>query len=301
MGNSVTRDRILYSSHSSPTAFRILPPASRFETTAHFRSAKRYDSCSRSRSIVSTLPKAVFLDVGWTLVYPRDSLWEIFASIGRDAGANLGAKAAEKLVHDLMAGRREQALAEFEAGAQYTDSDEEFARLFEVLGRVIFGMAGVPGDHAVHSARFLELFWTPGNWTAYPDVVDSMRQLRDRGVGVGILSNASSDLLELLAALDILPHCDFTVVSAIEGTKKPDRRIFEVALRRSRVEPSEAVHVGDMYVEDVVGARAVGVRPLLMDRGALGMFPHHPESRNHAPDSVEVVRNLPDVLAAIGM
>jgi hypothetical protein len=107
-----------------------------------------------------TLPKAVFLDVGWTLVYPRDSLWEIFASIGRDAGAELDAHGAEKLVYELMAGRRDQALAELEAGAQYTDSDEEFAQLFEVMGRVIFGMAGVPGDHAALSMSFLERFWT---------------------------------------------------------------------------------------------------------------------------------------------
>jgi REG-2-like HAD superfamily hydrolase len=250
---------------------------------------------------MSTLPKVVFFDVGWTLVYPRDSLWEIFASISRENGVELSAEGAERLVHQLMAGRRDQALAEYEAGAQYTDSDEEFVQLFEVMGRVVFGMAGVPGDHAALSTRFLERFWTQENWASFPDVIDTMRQLRERGVGVGILSNASSDLLQLLDALGILSHCDFTVVSAIEGTKKPDRRIFEVALQRSGAGPSEAVHVGDMYVEDIVGARAVGVRPLLMDRGELGMFPNHPESGNHSPESVEVVRNLCDALAAIGM
>jgi HAD superfamily hydrolase (TIGR01549 family) len=250
---------------------------------------------------MSALPKAVFLDVGWTLIYPRDSLWEIFAAICRDSGADLDAEGAENLVYELMAGRRDQALAELEAGAQYTDSDAEFVQLFEVMGRIIFAMAGIPGDHGALAARFLERFWTLENWAAFPDVIESMQELRGRGVRVGILSNASSDLLDLLAALGILPHCDFTVVSAIEGTKKPDRRIFEVALRRSGAEPGDAVHVGDMYVEDVVGARAVGVRPLLMDRGALGMFPNHPESGSHPPGSVEVVRNLSDVLAAIGL
>jgi HAD superfamily hydrolase (TIGR01549 family) len=250
---------------------------------------------------MSTLPKAVSLDVGWTLVYPRDSLWEIFASIGRDAGVEISAEGAEKLVHQLMASRRDQALAEFEAGAQYTDSDAEFVQLFDVMGRVIFGMAGVPGDHAALAARFLERFWTLDNWAPFPDVIDSMQRLRERGVKVGVLSNASSDLLDLLGTLGILDHCDFTVVSAIEGTKKPDRRIFEVALRRSGAEPPEAVHVGDMYVEDIVGARAVGVRPLLMDRGERGMFPNHPESESHPPGSVEVVRDLSEVLAAIGL
>jgi HAD superfamily hydrolase (TIGR01549 family) len=251
--------------------------------------------------MTSALPKAVFLDVGWTLVYPRNSLWDIFASIGRDAGVALSAEGAEKLVHQLMAGRRDQALAEFEAGAQYSDSDEEFVRLFDVMGRLIFSMAGVPGDHAVLGARFLERFWTLENWAPFPDVIDSMRHLREHGVKVGVLSNASSDLLDLLDALGILECCDFTVVSAIEGTKKPDRRIFEVALRRSGAEPCEAVHVGDMFVEDIVGARAVGVRPLLMDRGELGMFPNHPESGSHPPGTIEVVRDLAEVLSAIGL
>lgn len=250
---------------------------------------------------MSTLPKAVFLDVGWTLVYPRDSLWEIFASIVGGTGADLTAEGAEKLVYELMAGRRDQALAELEAGAEYSDSDEEFVRLFEVMGRVIFGMAGVPGDHGALSARFLERFWTIENWALFPDVLDSMQRLRERGIRVGILSNASSDLLDLLRELGILAHCDFTVVSAIEGVKKPDRRIFEVALQRSGAVPREAVHVGDMYVEDVVGARAVGVRPLLMDRGDRAMFPTYPESKNHLPESVEVVRTLSDVLSAIGI
>jgi len=247
------------------------------------------------------LAKAVFLDVGWTLVYPRDSLWEIFASISRDAGIELTAEEAEDLVHQLMAARREHALAEFDAGMQYSDSDAEFVQLFDVMGRVVFGMAGVPGDHAALGARFLERFWTLENWAAFPDVIGSMQQLRERGVKVGILSNASSDLLDLLAAVGILEHCDFTVVSAIEGTKKPDRRIFEVALQRSGAEPAEAVHVGDMFLEDIAGARAVGVRPLLMDRGERGMFPNHPESSHHAEGAVEVVRNLSDVLRKIGI
>ena len=115
------------------------------------------------------------------------------------------------------------------------------------------------------------------------------------------LSNAGSDLLGFLDQLGLLGLFDFTVVSAIEGTKKPDRRIYERALERAGVRPGEAVHVGDMYLEDVLGARSAGVRPLLIDRGSLAMFPNHPESANHTARSFDIVRDLSEVLTAVGV
>jgi len=246
-------------------------------------------------------PEAVCLDVGWTLIYPRASMWELFAAVGREAGADLTAEQGETLVHGVMTARREQSVTEFEAGTQYGDSDAEFVAQFGLMGRLLFALASVPGDHAALAERFMARFWTAENWAVYPDVLAGLERLRARGVRAGVLSNASSDLLALLDSTGILPLCDFTVVSAIEGTKKPDRRIFERALDRAGAPPERTVHVGDMYVEDILGARQVGIRPLLMERGALSMFPHHPESDNHAPGTVEVVRDFGDVLAAIGI
>jgi len=247
------------------------------------------------------VPKAVFLDVGWTLVYPRASMWEILAAVAREAGAELSAVHVEQQVHRLMAGSRERALAELEAGTQYSDSDEEFAGLFITMGNAIFSRVGVPGDHGTLSARFLDRFWTRENWAVFPDALAGLQRLRAAGIRVGVLSNAGSQLVTFLEELGLLPYCDFTVVSAIEGMRKPDRRIFERALQRADVTADEAVHVGDMYVEDIAGARQVGVRPLLMDRGPCGMFPNFPESANHSSDHVEIVRSVDDVLAAIGL
>jgi hypothetical protein len=54
-----------------------------------------------------------------------------------------------------------------------------------------------------------------------------------------------------------------------------------------------------MFVEDVLGARRLGIRTLLMDRGERGLFPSFPEATGHPPGSVEVVRDLLDVVAAL--
>jgi FMN phosphatase YigB (HAD superfamily) len=85
------------------------------------------------------------------------------------------------------------------------------------------------------------------------------------------------------------------------GTKKPDRRIFEYALGRAGVEAAHAAHVGDMYLEDVLGARNVGVRPFLIDRGRNSLFPGFPEAGEHPPEEVEIVRGLLPMLEALGI
>ena len=52
------------------------------------------------------------------------------------------------------------------------------------------------------------------------------------------------------------------------GVEKPDPRIFQIALERAGLEPSEAAYVGDLYSIDVLGARAAGLHAVLMDPGA---------------------------------
>jgi len=247
------------------------------------------------------IPKAVFLDVGWTLLYPRESIWDAMAAVAREAGSVLTGADAENLIYDLMTAGREQALTRFGPETEYTDSDEEFLAMFVAMGRMLFTVAGITDDHAGLMQRFFQRFWTRDNWAVFPEVFAVLERLRRRGVRVGALSNASSDLVGFLDQLGLLRHLDFAVVSAVEGTKKPDQRIFQLALRRAGVTPEEAVHVGDMYIEDILGARNVGVRALLMERGARAMFPNHAESTSLVPEPLEVVRNLEDVLAAIGV
>jgi putative hydrolase of the HAD superfamily len=243
--------------------------------------------------------KAVFLDVGWTLLYPRESLWETFAAVSTESGTEISAAEVEGFVHALTQKSRDHAIAELESGARYSDSDEEFTSLFHSLGQLIYQTAGIPGDYDSFAAGFFERFWKGENWAIFPDVFEALAELRARGVRLAALSNAGSDLVAFLDSLGLYKWFDFAVVSAIEGVKKPDRRIFERALERAGVEPHEAIHVGDMFLEDVLGARRAGLRPLLMDRGERAMFPNHSEAAEHPPGSLEVVRDLYGVVAAL--
>ena len=61
-------------------------------------------------------------------------------------------------------------------------------------------------------------------------------------------------------------HIDTVVSSASVGLHKPDPRIFELACERLGVAPEDAAHVGDHHYADIVGASAVGMTPVLIDR-----------------------------------
>ncbi len=66
--------------------------------------------------------------------------------------------------------------------------------------------------------------------------------------------------------LGLEPYLDFVVTSQEVGADKPKPPIFLAALDKARVNASKAVHVGDQYNMDVVGARGVGIAPILIDR-----------------------------------
>jgi FMN phosphatase YigB (HAD superfamily) len=126
-----------------------------------------------------------------------------------------------------------------------------------------------------------------------------LQALRGRGVRLGVLSNAPSNLPSFLEQLGVAPWLDFSVVSAVEGVKKPDRRIFEVALSRAGVAPAEALHVGDMYLEDVLGGRAAGIKTLLMERGTRSLFPSYRESEGRGLEPDAVIGDLRAVLLRV--
>jgi putative hydrolase of the HAD superfamily len=100
----------------------------------------------------------------------------------------------------------------------------------------------------------------------YPDVQPALTDLRDRGLSLITVSNWDYSLPRVLERCGLDGLLDGTVTSAATGSRKPDAGIFRAALELARSKPDEALHVGDTPEEDVAGARAAGIRPLLIDR-----------------------------------
>lgn len=100
----------------------------------------------------------------------------------------------------------------------------------------------------------------------YPETVEVLRALRERGHPLAVVSNWDVSLREVLDRTGLTPLVDAIVISAEQGVSKPDPRLLEVALTQLGASAVGALHVGDTYDADVVGARAAGVAPVLVVR-----------------------------------
>jgi putative hydrolase of the HAD superfamily len=100
-----------------------------------------------------------------------------------------------------------------------------------------------------------------------PEAAAALTLARQAGLRTAVISNSNGTVEALLTSLGLAPHLDFVVDSFVVGLEKPDARIFQLAVARAGLEPSQAVYVGDLYSVDVAGARGAGLDAVLIDPG----------------------------------
>lgn len=84
---------------------------------------------------------------------------------------------------------------------------------------------------------------------------------------IGIITNnRTAEQADKLRFLGMTELVDALITSEDVGVPKPDPRIFQAALQQLGAQPEETVLVGDNWVADVLGARAVDIRPLWLNR-----------------------------------
>ena len=140
--------------------------------------------------------------------------------------------------------------------------------------RPVFGLIGVCGSAATDAALVDLKAWHDRHnlWDSVPEGVGAaLRALKGAGLRLAVVSNANGTVRQLLDRLGFLDFFVAVVDSGEEGVEKPDPRIFQIALERTGGDPGEVLHVGDIYHVDVVGARAAGLRVVLVDEA--GLYP----------------------------
>ncbi len=192
------------------------------------------------------MTRAVFLDALGTLVElepPWVSLRELVPAEVSD----------ERLVAALRA-----EMAYYREHAHEGRDEASLAELRERCAAIVSGKLDfeITVDELVDAIRF----------SAYPDAAPALGALRDRGLRLIAVSNWDCALPRVLERCGIERMLDGVVTSAGAGARKPDPAIFKTALELAGCEAGEALHVGDTAEEDVAGARAAGIRPLLIDR-----------------------------------
>ena len=211
---------------------------------------------------------AVFFDVGNTLLYAYPSVGHVCEEILRASGRLHSLDEIEgvlTLVDEYYEDR-------YRTDDTFWTSDERVADVWNGMYLLLCHRLGIPETDAVPLARAVyDSFGEVGRWHAYDDVAPAFERLRSAGVRVGIISNWDARLEGILEGLGLGSLIDTVVSSAAVGLHKPDPRIFELACERLGVAAERCAHVGDHYYADVVGARAAGMVPVLIDRHGAGL------------------------------
>jgi HAD superfamily hydrolase (TIGR01549 family) len=198
--------------------------------------------------------RAVLFDVDFTLCRPGPELSaDSYARIAARHGATLDASRYEEA--------REAAALNVKRHPELLHDDTIWHRF---TMDVFLGMGG-PEEIASACATEIERGWEVSeNFELFEDALPVLEELRAARLRLGLVSNGIRDLREFVAhhRLDV----DAVVGSRVHGFVKPHPTIFQAALQQLGVEPAQAVMVGDSIEEDVEGARALGMRAILMDR-----------------------------------
>ena len=204
--------------------------------------------------------KAVLFDVDFTLARPGPEL-------GPEGYVRAGERHGLVLDPSRYEAARDAALVDLHRDPELEHDDEIWFRFTE---RIIRGMGG-DADSAYACAVEITRGWERHeNFELYDDVEEAFAALRAADLRIGLVSNSARDVREFARhhALDV----DAGISSFHHGRTKPHASIFRAVLDLLGAEPAEAAMVGDQVADDIEGARALGMRAILLDRDGL-----HPE------------------------
>jgi HAD superfamily hydrolase (TIGR01549 family) len=225
------------------------------------------------------LLRAVLFDVDFTLCRPGPELGpEGYTALGLEHGLSLDAARYDQA--------RLAAIEDLQRHPELDHDEEVWIRFTEDIVR---GMGGEGAEVAEIALKIVRRWEQAAHFELYDDVVPVLGELRRHGLRLALVSNTSRDLGAFVRhfTLDV----DAWIASGSHGKVKPSPLIFEAALELVACAADCAAMVGDSPDDDVAGARAVGMRAVLLDRA--GRFPT-------AADRIESLSQLPAALGLLG-
>jgi putative hydrolase of the HAD superfamily len=206
---------------------------------------------------------AVFFDAGNTLIYPDPPVGEVYARALCAAGIDADPARMEECFREAWVRLRRERIG---AGLEYGGTDDEARKWWREVAWESFRPFGHPEAFDQVFGSLWNHFANEGAWGIFDDVWPTFRELRRRGIGIGLISNWDSRLEPVLAGLGLSEEFDWIIVSCHIGIEKPDSRIFHRARELCGVEARRLVHVGDSLADDVLGAQAAGMHAIWLRR-----------------------------------
>lgn len=206
---------------------------------------------------------AILFDCGETLVTLQPSREDIFVRAANSIGVKLEPEAV----------RRAYQLVDF--GNKYSSVNKhDRQHFYRTYNSELCDALGISGCFEELSPALVTQFEKETRWTLIEGVNELLATLASRDITLGIVANWDSKLSALAEALGIRNCFKLILASEDVGVEKPDPQIFRIALERLSLSdtPNSVLYVGNEYRADVTGARAAGLKPVLIDRANL--YPH---------------------------
>ena len=231
--------------------------------------------------MVSPLTRAVIFDFygtlgesAWTTHWLHDALAKHGYTLDRDAHPRIAPDVFDGHEHD-----------------EHSESRERYEAWVRSWWVQMLDVAGVPSDDHAKVIAGIEAERAKWEMELYPESLEVLSALRDRGLRLVLCSNWDWDLDEHVGRLGITELFDEVVCSAWLGARKPHRRMFDAATAAAKVPPGDALFVGDNVVADVEGALAYGLRAVHVWR--------REENPPPLPEGAKRVRDLRGILELV--
>lgn len=197
--------------------------------------------------------RAVFFDAGNTLIFPD---YHLIQAVLATHGVRISAEQLFQLDCELRDHYNRRAAA-----------DEEMNDRWDNYWETLLEHVGTP--EALVDPIMIELIERNNQGQFWTNVLNGTREalttLKESGRILGVISNSEGRIEAFIKHVGLRPFFQFVLDSELVGVRKPDPGIFQLALQLAQVPPHQALFIGDIYTVDILGARRVGIEPVLFN------------------------------------
>ncbi|AAK42086.1 HAD family hydrolase [Saccharolobus solfataricus] len=206
--------------------------------------------------------RAIFLDFGNTLVGFKPAFYEKLQIILKEHGYDVEIRKVFRAYVKAMA---------INNYAQPTDIKE-----------FLYNLSIPPDEKLINSIMSSDI--RDGEAFVYDEVIEFLETIRSANLKLILVSNSSPRTKKLLEELGLVKYFDNLVLSHEIGIVKPNPKIFAIAISKGGY---PALHIGDIYEIDYIGARRSYLDAVLLDR-----YDFYPEIKEKVRDLREIIPTI---------
>lgn len=235
------------------------------KTSEHIRVEKK-----QITQIHHVIEKAecVLFDLSDTLMIPFPSRGDILSDIAYRKGLNINPLVLEKNFFKLYdEWEKEKLLSDFTTHSAESVRENLYAKLnADVL--TLSSSSHINGETALEIGK--EVYHTttadPTVWRVLPGVMETLNTLKLQKKKLALVDNWNHYLHDFVKQSELADFFPVIISGGELGIRKPDKKIFELALEKLHAQKEKTVYIGNRYIDDVLGPQASGITPILFDQ-----------------------------------